>query len=80
MGDVEKDVELLMSVNATSEDNMRLMCEMTDLVVAFHKERIKRQNPNITQDELIPRLRAELFSVGQKAHDFQSWDECPDIR
>lgn len=61
MEDIKKDIELLRRINATPEDNMRLMCEMTDSVVAFYKKHLRKENPNISQAELITRLRIELL-------------------
>ena len=68
MGDWKKDIEAMRRINATSDDKLNIMCDITDFIVSEFEHRINKKKPNITREELIKILRKELFYCRRDTH------------
>ncbi len=61
MGDVKKDVESMRRIHATSLDKLEIMADITDFIVSSFVEKIKKENPDISRDNLIEKLKVMLY-------------------
>ncbi len=61
MGDVRKDVEALRRMHASGNDKLEYMSDITSLMVSIFEERIKKENPKLTKQEILKLLREELY-------------------
>lgn len=61
MADVEKDVETLEQMHATGSDSLNIMASLSRTVVRVFYERIKRENPALSEQQVLKKLNEELF-------------------
>ncbi len=61
MGDVEKDVETLERMRATGRDSLNIMASLSQTVVRVFYNRIKKENPELTETGVLKKLQEELF-------------------
>lgn len=65
MGDVEKDVEGLKQLHLSGSDKLRITSSLNNFVIKLFKERIRKEHPDLTKEELLKILREEL-SYGRR--------------
>jgi hypothetical protein len=65
MSDVEKDVNRLKELHLSSSDKLHITSSLNDFVIKLFKERIRKEHPDLTKEELLKILREEL-SYGRR--------------
>ncbi len=61
LSDVQKDVEMLERMHATGRNNLLIMASLTQTVVRVFYKRIKKENPELSEEALFKKLHEELF-------------------
>lgn len=61
MGDVKKDVESMRRIRASSTDKLEIMADITDFIISSFVEKIKKENPDISREDLIEKLKVMLY-------------------
>ncbi len=61
MGDVKKDVDALLKMEAAGEDTIRIAFDLNRSLIKLFIQRIKKQHGKLSKKQLMEKVSEELF-------------------